>query len=116
MHAHTHTNTQPTLKAGTHRPNHWTSEALGETRTRSATNIFVCSAVSEAFGAARTVSDPIQHAKSEEVGCQPSEPSDTLIGGLLANQHGVWEGQNTVCALVFYVLQHLLFSCFGVLA
>ena len=25
-----------------------------------------------------------------------------LIGGVLANQHGVWEGQNTVCALFFY--------------
>ena len=40
--------------------------------------------------------------KSEEVGCWPSEPLDTLIGGVLANQHGVWEGRNTVCALVFY--------------
>ena len=26
------------LKAGTHRPNRWTSEAFGETRTRSGTN------------------------------------------------------------------------------
>ena len=28
------------LKAGTHRPNRWTSEAFGETRTRSETNLF----------------------------------------------------------------------------
>ena len=31
--------------------------------------------------------------KSEEVGCRTSEPSDSLIGGVLANQRGVWEGQ-----------------------
>ena len=28
------------LKAGTHRSNCWTSEAFGETRTRSGTNLF----------------------------------------------------------------------------
>ena len=28
------------LKAGTHWPNHWTSEAFGETRTRSGINMF----------------------------------------------------------------------------
>ena len=28
------------LKAGTHRPNRWTSEAFGKTRTRSGTNLF----------------------------------------------------------------------------
>ena len=82
-----------TLKAGTHQPNHWTSEAFGETRTRSA---------------------PIQHTKSNEVGCQTSEPLDSLIGSVLANQRGVWEGQNTVCALVFYAL-HSVISCFHVL-
>ena len=67
----------------------------------------------EAFGAARTLSDLIQHAKSEEVGCRPSEPLDTLTGDLLANQRGVWEGRNTMCALVFYTL-HYVISCFHV--
>ena len=62
----------------------------------------------------RTLSDPIQHAKSEEDGCRPSEPLDTLIGGVLANQRGVWEGQNTVCALVFYTLRSVI-CCFHVL-
>ena len=49
----------------------------------------VCLAVFEAFGATRTLSALIQHAKSEEMGCRPSEPLDSLIGGVLANQHSV---------------------------
>ena len=61
----------------------------------------VCSAASEAFGAQRTLSAPTEHATSEEVGCRTSEPLDSLIGrsdwwGVLANQHGVWEGRNNV--------------------
>ena len=73
-----------------------------------------CSAALEAFGAAWTLSAPIQHAKSEEVGCWPSEPLDSLIDGVLANQHGVWEGRNTVCALLFYALRSIIY-CFHVL-
>ena len=72
----------------------------------------VCSGVSEAFGAARTLLD--QHAKSEEVGRRTSEPLDSLIGGVLANQRSVWEGRNTVCTLVFYAL-HSVISCFHAL-
>ena len=60
------------------------------------------------------MSAPIQHAKSEKVGCWRSEPLDTLIGGVLANQCGVWEGQNTVRTLVFYALRSVI-SCFHVL-
>ena len=74
----------------------------------------VCSAALEAFGATRMLSAPIQQAKSEEVGCRLSEPLDTLIGGVLANQSCVWEGRNTVCALVFYALRSVI-SCFHVL-
>ena len=73
----------------------------------------MCSAALEAFGTAWTASAPTQHAKSENVGCWPSEPLDTLIGCVLAvwpfwlavvlaNQRGVWEGQNTVCATELY--------------
>ena len=51
----------------------------------------MCSAASEAFVAVRTLSAPIQYVKSEEVGCWPSEPLDSLIGDLLENQCGVWE-------------------------
>ena len=51
------------------------------------------------------LSDPIGHAKSEKVGCRLSEPLDSLIGSVLVNQHGVWEGRDTVCALVFYALR-----------
>ena len=32
-----------------------------------------------------------------------------LIGGVLENQRGVWEGQNTVCALFFYALRSVIF-------
>ena len=99
------------LKAGTHRPNRWTSEVFGGGWEQIC---LVCSAVLEAFGAVRTLSDPIKHAKSEEVGCRPSQPLDTLIGGVLVNQRGVWEGRNTMCALVFYAL-HSVISCFHVL-
>ena len=71
----------------------------------------MCSAALEAFGAARTLSDPIQHVKSEEDGCRTSEPLDSLIDSALANQRGVWEGTNTVCTLVFYT-RHSVISCF----
>ena len=38
-----------------------------------------------------------------------------LIGGVQTNQHGVWEGRNTVCALFFYTLRSVIpFSCFEV--
>ena len=66
------------LKTGTHRPNRWTSEAFGETQTRS--GCMVCSAASEAFRAARMLSAQIERAKSEEVGRWMSEPLDSLIG------------------------------------
>ena len=36
-----------------------------------------------------------------------------LIGGVLANQHSVWEGQNIMCALFFYALRSII-SCFHV--
>ena len=61
----------------------------------------MCSAPSEVFGAAQT-SAPTKRAKSEDEGRRTSEPLDSLIGGVLVNQRGVWEGLNTVCALVFY--------------
>ena len=44
----------------------------------------MCSAAFEAFGAARTLSALIQDAKSDKVGCRPSEPLDSLLGCVLA--------------------------------
>ena len=76
----------------------------------------VCSAALDAFGAARTLSAPIQHVKSEEEGCRPSEPLDTLTGGVLANQCGVWEGYCVRIGFLHTPLCHFLFSCFAVLA
>ena len=86
-------------------------ERLGQGREQIC---LVCLATLEAFGAAQKLSDPIQRAKSEEAGCQPSEQFGTLIGDVLGSQHGVWEGQNSVCALVFYTLRSVI-SCFLVL-
>ena len=53
----------------------------------------VCSAALEAFRAVQMLSAPIEHAKSEEVGCRTSEPLDSLLGSVLVNQRGVWEGR-----------------------
>ena len=66
----------------------------------------VCSAAFEALRTARTVSAPIQHAKSKKVGSWLSEPLASLIGGVLVNQGSVWEGRNSMCALFFC---HFLF-------
>ena len=65
----------------------------------------VCSPALEAFRAALRLSSPIQHAKSEEVGCRMSESlnySDwlcassmtILIGGVLVNQQCVRGGRS----------------------
>ena len=74
------------LKAGTHRPNCWTSEAFGETRTRSATNMFgVFSCVGGLRIHADIVSEPEQcvggaevtmatssyHNEPESIQCEP---------------------------------------------
>ena len=69
----------------------------------------MCSAASEAFEAVWTLSALTEHAKSEEEGLwKPPEPLGSLIGGVLANQRDVWEGRNTVCALVFYALHSVI--------
>ena len=72
------------LKPETHLPNCWPSEAFGETQTNSGTNLFGVLALLETFGTTRMLSAPIQLAKSEKVGCWPSEPLDTLIDCVLA--------------------------------
>ena len=41
-----------------------------------------------------------EHVKSEEVGRWTSEPLGSLIGGVLVNQRGVWEGRNTDFAVL----------------
>ena len=74
----------------------------------------MCSAALEAFVVTRTLSAPIQHAKSERVGCRLSEPLDSLIGGVLANQRSVLKGQNLHCVcfvLLCTVFCHFLFEC-----
>ena len=91
---------------------------MDEVRNKSAhsrgTNLFSTLAASEAFGVVWILSAPIQNAKSEEVGCRPSEPLDSLIGGVLTYKRGVWEGRNTVYTLFFCAL-HSVIPCFHVL-
>ena len=115
------------LKAGTHRPNRWMSEVFGETQTRSGTNMF---GVFSCVGSFRSCVDVVGSDWTYEVwGGWLSDVwaigysawlcaswMAVLIDGVLANQRSVWEGRNTVCALIFYALHHSLFSCFAVLA
>ena len=70
----------------------------------------MCSVTLEAFGAVLTLSAQTQHAKSEEEEEEP-ELLDSLIGDVLTNQRDVWEGRNTVCALVFYALRSVIPCC-----
>ena len=79
-------------------------ERLGRGRERTC---LVCSAASEAFGAARTLSDPTECVKSEEEGGRTSEPLDSLIVG--GAEYCVRFG------FLRTPLRHFLFSCFGVL-
>ena len=99
------------LKAGTHRPNRWTSEAFGETRTRSVTNVF---SVFSCVGSFRSRADVVSSDGACEVwGGGLSDVWATgfsdrlcaswmavLISGVLVNQRGVWEGR-ILCALCF---------------
>ena len=102
----------PCLKAGTYQPNRWTSEAFGETRTRSGTNMF---GVFKCVGSLRSHTDVVCSDSTCDIWeGWPSEPLDSLIGGVLANQCGVWEGQNTVCAL-FFCAHRSVIPCFHVL-
>ena len=107
------------LKAGTHWPNRWTSEAFGETRTRSGTNMF---GVFSCIGSFRSHADVVCSNLTCKVwggglsdvrairfsDCLCSRWMAVLIGGVLANQHGVWEGQNTVSTLFFYALRSVI--------
>ena len=107
------------LKAGTHQPNRWMSEAFGETRTRLGTNMF---GVFSCVGSFRSRVDVVCSDSTCKI--WRGGPSDVwvtgfsdclcaswmavLIGGVLANQRSVWEGWNTVCALFFYALRSVI--------
>ena len=85
------------LKAGTHRPNRWTSEAFGETRTRSGTFLFRrCRLRLSMRSLRRRAVGLLFHWIIWLVVCWMA----VLIGGLLENQRGVWEG-GILCALCF---------------
>ena len=90
------------LNPETHRPTVGRLKRLGKLGGVRDQICSVCSAALEAFGTAWTASAPIQHVKSEEVS------EDSLIGGVLVNQCGVWEGE-ILCALCFSM--HSLPSC-----
>ena len=99
------------VKAGAHQP---TSEAFGETRMRSGTNMFSVFTVFSCVGSFWSHLDVVCSDSACEVGCQPSEPLDSLIGGVLANVCGA-----EYCACIGFLRtpsHHFFFSCFAVLA
>ena len=63
----------------------------------------VCSAVLEAFGATRMLSAPIQHAKSEEIGCRSCDY--VIIAGHTAVRS--WNAAGGILGLVFHMDQCL---------
>ena len=112
------------LKARTHWPNHWTSEVFGEARTRSGIYLF---GVFSCVGSFRSCADVGSDWTCIVWGGGLSDVwaigfsdwlcascTTILIGGALANQRGVWEGWNTVCAEFYYALRSFI-SCFHVL-
>ena len=112
------------LKAGTHWPDRWTSEAFGKTRTRLATNMFgVFSCVESFWNLADVVCSDSTCEVWEgwlsaigDIGFSDwlcASSMTILIGSVLANQRGVWEGRNTMCALFFNALRSVI-SCFHV--
>ena len=95
------------FKAETHQPNYWTAEALGETQTRSGTNMF---GVFSCVGSFRSRADVVCSDSTcggwlsavWAIGFSDwlcASCRTILIGGVLANQRSMWEGWNTVCAL-----------------
>ena len=112
------------VKAGTHWPNRRTSEAFGETRTRSGTNLFSLFSCAGSFQSCVDVvfSDSTCKVWGSwlltvwAIGFSDwlcASCMTILIGGVLANQRCVWEGRNTVSALFFWML-HSVISCFHV--
>ena len=78
----------------------------------------MCSGASEAFGAVQTLSDPTEHAKSEEVGHRTSEPLDSDWQCASESVQCVCGRGRILCAHWFsmHSIPSFLVSCFGVLA
>ena len=105
------------VKAGTHLPNRWTSEAFGETRTRSGTNMF---GVFSCVGSFRSRSDVVcSHSTCEVWGGWLSDVwaigfSDWRCASESARCVG--GAEYCVCfGFLSTLFRHFLFSCFGVL-
>ena len=102
------------IKAGTHWPNRWTSEAFGETRTRSGTNMF---GVISCIGSFRSRLDIVCSNSTCEVwGGWLSDVWAIGFSDWRCASESPWcvGGRDTVCALVFYTLRSVI-SCFHVL-
>ena len=59
----------------------------------------VCSGASEAFGAARTLSDPTEHGRSEEVGRRTSEPLGRVAQGQKYTLMWSWQNIKAPCSV-----------------
>ena len=95
--------------------NRWPSEAFGDTRTSLGKNlfgVFSCEHTEqtcEVWDGWLSAVGAIGFSDWLCASCMT-----ILIGSVLANQRGVWEGRNIVCALFFYALCSVIF-CFHIL-
>ena len=107
------------VKAGTHWPNCWTSEAFGGMWTKSGTNLFgVFSCVGSFWNRLDVVCSNSTCEVWEgwllaiwAIGFSDwlcATCMTILIGGVLANQQSLLEGRNTVCTLFFYALRSII--------
>ena len=108
------------VKAGTHWPNHWTSEVFGDTRTRPGPYLFGVFSCVGSFWIVICSDSTCKVWGGWLLAVWAIRFSDwwasyvtILIGGVLANQRGVWERWNPVRALFFCALLSVI-SCFHV--
>ena len=106
------------LKAGTHQPNHLTSGAFGESRTRSETNMF---AVFSCIGSFRSRADVVCSNWTCEVwGGGPSDVwAIEFSDWRCASESARCVGGLEYCVCIGFLrtpFRHSLLSCFAVLA
>ena len=106
------------LKAGTHRPNQWTSEAFRETWTRSGTNMF---GVFSCIGSFRSCADVVCSDSTCKVwrGWLSAVWAIGISDWWSASESAQCVGRVEYCVRLVFLctpFRHSLFSCFAVLA
>ena len=104
------------LKAGTHRPNHWMSEAFGESRTRSGTHMF---SVFSWVGSCRSHADVVCSDWTCEVWGRGPSDAIGFSDWRCARESARYVGGAEHCVPIGFLrtpFRHSPFSCFAVLA